>query len=848
MSWHCCRCACGNSGNTGRRLGWSAIFLSAVLIGHVGRARCDEPASAATQPELLLRMASGSPGRYVSERWGTTRAIVTNKGTDPQTALVVVTPPGSQGLQYAKEFTVPGGSSYQTSWPVRLGTVDSQTVDVPYLMFPQGSEDGLIHRKEHDDFVPNYSALVETNRALGLTGLMADPEEPTSQIDSTLNLLRLMSYSRRMQQNVNMLQPAEMSHYGESLDSLDQLTITSSKLLHHPHAIESVRTWLQRGGRLWIRLDRTGVAVARALLDDALPLSDVGETSTNNVLLTLNPDYRHTTYPTREVERTFDEPIRYVRVVQEGGEAIWEIDGWPVAIRIAVGRGMVIVTTVDSAAFCVRLGPPERGAPEYGLIPSAGLIQTALFSQRQQPLLRQESVTEQAATVIGYQIPSRFTAIGLTLCFPALLLLTGIWLQRRERGERLIFLLPVLAILVALPAIGIGSLGRRVAPRTVIETAFVQSVPGARHLVSDGYAAVFDFGQESLDVSGSNGTIVEVDIDPTNRDYRSLVWTGAETSHWDGLAQPNGIRTFRERSIETLERPLFVTATFDEKGVVGNLDAGGLTDVGDLIIAGGSPDRMSLQLDSTGQFRGTADDVLATGNFSGSALVTDQQRRRAEIYASVFDMTGRDDAFPDRPSLLFWAQSSRQMLKVGESDMRQERSLLVCHPLQVEPPAIGQKFTVPSPFLVLRTMADADGKGFSPIFDNAKRRWLSTENGAHSFMQFEMPSVCLPFEVSSAELALVIRAGSRSVRVSAGSLESQSVVSELGSPLGRKQIVIPVELIRESCRSGKLYVSIIVSDLEESLQTDGSTEEQNDDWEIFHLGLTLTGERSAEGR
>ena len=612
------------------------------------------------------------------------------------------------------------------------------------------------------------------------------------------------------------IKPADLSSHGECLEPLDQLTITSSELLDYPDAIESIQAWLQRGGRLWIRLDRTGIDVARALLDDALPLSVVGETTTNSVLLTLNPEYRQSTFPTREVERTFDEPIRYLRVVQDGGEVFWNIDGWPVAIRIPLGRGAVVVTTVDSEVFCVQRSGPGNDASEYQyqLIPSAEPMQRALFVNRQEPLLGETAVAEQAASIIGYRIPSRMTAIGLTLCFPALLLGAGVWLQRREKGERLILLLPLLAILVAIPAVGVGSLGRRVAPKSVIETAFVQSVPGSRRLVSDGYASVFDFGSEALKVSGSEGTIVEVDIDPTNRNYRQLVWTGVDTCHWEGLQQPDGIRTFHARSLETLQGPLSVTATFDENGVVGKLDSGGLTETGDLIFAGMSPDRMSLKLDSAGQFRGTPADVLAFGNFSGGQFVSDQQRRRAEIYASVLDITGRDLAFPQAPSLMFWAQSNRQMLDIGDSDVRRERSLLVVHPLRMERPKVGTQITIPSPFISLRTMQDSEGNGFSSVFENGKRQWLKSESSSRSFMEFQIPSVCLPFEVDTAILELFIRAGSRTVTVSVGSFESQTVVSQLDSPLGAQSIKVPADLIRESCRDGKLYVALNVSDLD----------------------------------
>ncbi|MBC7967351.1 MAG: hypothetical protein H7Z17_15655, partial [Fuerstia sp.] len=312
---------------------------------------------------------------------------------------------------------------------------------------------------------------------------------------------------------------------------------------------------------------------------------------------------------------------------------------------------------------------------------------------------------------------------------------------------------------------------------------------------------------------------------------------------------PDGILTFSERSLESLQRPLSVTATFDEDGVTGTLESGGLTEPGELIVAGMSPDRMSLTLDSAGHFRGTPQNVLAVGNFSDRTWVSQQQHGRAEIYGSVFDNTGHDQAFPAVASLLFWAQSNREMLDIGGSDVRRERSLLIVHPLRMERPEIGRRITIPSPFISLRTVPDSKGHGFSSIYDNGKRQWSKTEASSRSFMQFQIPAVCLPFEVDTAELELFIRAGSRTVTVSAGSFESQATVSKMDSPLGAQSISIPADLIRESCREGKLYVALNVSDLDEVQKVNDDedlSQTQNDYWEISRLGLTLTGRRTAE--
>ncbi len=843
-------CSCDSSaespGGWMFRYGRFVFLLSACTVLFAGTlVEADEP-KVAGDSEWKVRVIAGGIGRYVAGRWGMTKVVASNSGTSTQSGLVVVTPPGSEGLQYAKTIAVPAGASFETTWPVRVGAVNTKLSDFAYLAFPGGLEDGLIHKKTHDEFLPNYSGMVELNPRFGFKGFLSDRGEPTEHLDATLILLRAFLNSQTQEQKVLAINAEDLSQQSECLEPLDQLTVTSSTLLNFPHAIASIRAWVQRGGNLWIRLDRTGLDPARAILSDALPLSVVGETTTNNVTLTLNATYRQSLFPTRQVERTFDEPIRYVRVMQAGGDVMWSIDDWPVAIRVLVGRGNVIVTTVDSSVFFQRRERQQENTPEFQLIPSAEVMQQTLFANRQESMLRQTDVSEQAASVIGYSIPSQSTAILLTLCFPVLLLALGIWLQRREKGERLIFLLPALAGLVALPAIGIGSLGRRVAPSTVIETGLVHSVPGWNRLVSDGYASVFDVGTNALEVTGADGAILELDSDSTNRSYRQLVWSGADSSRWKNLDQPDGIQTFAERSIESLDRPVSVTASFDENGVVGNLDSGGLKETGDLIIAGFGSDRMSVTLESDGSFHGTPQDVLANGNYINSRLVTDQQHRRAEIYASVFDTTGRDRAFPETASLMFWTQSNHASLNIGDATARRERSLLCVHPLRMTSPDVGAMFTIPSAFISFRTTTDADGNGFSGVYDNAKRKWSKTEAASSSFLQCQIPEVCLPFEAETAEINLTIRAGSRTLSLSAGGYDSQAMISTVISPLGKLTMTIPPDLIRESLRNGKFYLKVSVSDLENSEQDYEASATQDDYWEISQLQCTLTGKRTAE--
>ena len=108
MPTHCCSpLACVWLRRSGRLL----QILSAFAVLSTALAFADEPAAEGS-PEWSARVNSGGIGRYVTGRWGMAKALASNSGTTTQAGLVIVTPPGSQGLQYAKKFSVPAGASF----------------------------------------------------------------------------------------------------------------------------------------------------------------------------------------------------------------------------------------------------------------------------------------------------------------------------------------------------------------------------------------------------------------------------------------------------------------------------------------------------------------------------------------------------------------------------------------------------------------------------------------------------------------------------------------------------------------------------------------------------------------
>lgn len=802
------------------------------------------PATDEDGPQVTANVHPGGSLRYASNRWGAVKATVANESDGEQTILVVTTPPGAEGLQYARRITVPARSVFDAQFAVKMGVVEKGTHELGYLVFPGGTDEGqLTHVDEQEGPLPSLTVPMDGG-SIGLAGWISDPDETPWSGRYTSGLLRALRFEQHRSQLLVSVQPVELTGLAECLEPLDSLGVSSSKLIDFPLACESIRNWVQRGGRLFVFLEQTGPELVPELLGDTLSLTVVGRTSANQVRLDLNPAFRTDRYPVREVTATFDEPVEMLRVMFDGGEMMWSVDGWPVAVHVPVGAGHVTVTTISPEVFVRPAANPDFDRPAYSLVESMRPMVSAFASPRAVPLINEAAMTTQATTAVGYRIPSQSRAALLALVFPVALLGVGLWLLRRGAGQKLVWVLPLLAVLGALPAVGLGLQTRAVAPETVIETQIVHAVPGARVQAGSGYAAWYSPRPSELNLQMDQGVVLENRADSMNRDYRRQVWDGPESSRWQNLNQPAGLRTFTTYSRTEHPTGLRAVVSFDESGLTGIFQGGGFQQPADLLLASSSPDRLSLRLAADGTLSAGPDDVLAPGRYTAGTLMSDAQRRRSLLLDAVFSNKDRVERFPEVPSLLFWATEAQSPLVPEDSGVRGERETLVVLPVQFSAPPAGQRITIPAPLLPYQMAVTAEG-GRSSMFDNARRQWSRQESPGAALLQFDLPVVCLPFEPQSAEVELLIRAGSRQVTLSAGDPAALQSVASLSSPLGTQTFEIPADVIRSSSRVGKIYLQLQVGELDKSLNSENSSGEQDDSWAVERLLLTLRGQRVA---
>ncbi|MFO1003836.1 MAG: hypothetical protein U0936_26190 [Planctomycetaceae bacterium] len=470
----------------------NSLFLVALIVGQIGSSSNADEAkitpSNRAEESLSLEMAQGGIGRFRPDHWGMVKGRIANHGDQPATCLTVVTPEGSGGLQFARRMTIPSQVVFESNWPVYIHQAKaSGGVEFQYLFFPQGEDDGVIRHNKGSGEIPTFSGITQFE-LLPLCGHVAD-SGPNSIRETSVNvLLGIMRHSAYAKTSVTSIKPSEITADPECLDGLSQIAVTDSNLMAFPQACEALRTWTLRGGRLLIAVDKTGPAVVEALLGDSLPITVVGESTTNSVQLEINPEYSRTQYSVRSVMREFSEPIGYVRVIPGSCEKIWTVDGWPVSVTKAIGRGRVLLTTISAEAFYEPNENALEGHPKHSLIASCRRMQEAMFKTQADSVIEQSVAADQAAALIGYGIPSRRVALVLLGVFPVGVLVIGLYLQKRSSGEQLVFVVPGLAMVAALPALVIAFQIRSVAPTTVIESIVVNSSPGLTNQPADGFA------------------------------------------------------------------------------------------------------------------------------------------------------------------------------------------------------------------------------------------------------------------------------------------------------------------------------------------------------------------------
>lgn len=758
-------------------------FLAVVLCLSAAASVVSAHAQSAEPARPQLSMADGEAGilQYLPGTWGMVSVAGYNPTNKPAELLVVTYFDGHPHLQFGRRFWLPPQSQRKAWYPVLPPAhvpEDQKRFDVTTLvMQPDQTQDAVIKSGGGDML---RTGLLPLTREGPVTAMIA-PEE---QVDSTHQAVAAMRQSRELRIAVpNFRDP--LPPMVQMLDGLDQLVISGDTLCDDTAALLAVRRWLHDGGRLWIMLNQVQPSTVARLLGTEFRVSIVDHVDLTHVEIVTT---RETAIPRPPTARDFDEPVEMVRVLGPEIEPVHTVNGWPASFWQPAGRGHVLFTTLEARAWTRDRRPddpkPKHGGPPFYKVALEELqmLGAELLEPRRAPAIDPADFDRFVSSQIGYRIIGRETVLLVLGLFCLLLVFIGLGLAAVGRLPLLGWIGPGLAIVAAVALTVLGQQNRSSVEPTLAIGQFIETAEGVDDLRLRGLLATYHQHETDAPMGADEAALFVPDRRGREGSIARMIWTDMNRWAWHHVSLPSGVREASLSYAAELSKPIAAQLGFGPEGATGRLEPGPMQGAADAIVLAPAAPGLGLQLAEDGTIRGGIDDVLSEGQYVAGTMLDDrQQRRQAMLRAALND---DDPPYPDRPTVLFWAEP----LDIGlvfDPALRRVGSSLVAVPLVIEPPTPGTVMAIPSTFIPYRSVPLPGQPGGSTLYDNARHRWIGpVTDPSQTHLRFRLPRELMPLRISNAELSVAINAPSRKMEIVAVREGEIVPLFEQQSPVG----------------------------------------------------------------
>lgn len=800
------------------------------------------PAADGSDGEVVQRSTPAGIGRFRRGAWGVTGVSIVNRSQQPMRVTSGLYFDGDPLSQFAREVWVPANASRTTWIAVQPPEARTDELRIRPFLYRRASDGGEELVTASGELM--FDAETVPTAAPSVTVVLHDGfGEPHPSFATTREMAVAMRLAARLTRNLTVLPVDDIPAFAQGLDAVDHIVLAGDRIAESPVGLASVRTWLHRGGRLWILLDQVEMRTVERLLGDALEVSEV-----DRVRLAATELYNLVKQAPSGPPIEHDEPVEFVRVLAPQVDVTHEVDGWPAAFRMNVGHGRVVVTTISAGAWIrPRLAHEQASSLEYNstFVARPGLEEVSDYLTRPlspAPLTGAQwrpYISEQ----IGYRIPGRPVVLSVLVLFWTGLIGLGVWWQRTARLERLAVAGPVLALFAAAPLVLMGEQSRRAIPATAAVAELVEVGPGATEIHSTGLAAMFSPEPNSAVISGGNGRLLIPDRDRVEGSVRRLVWTDLDDWRWENLTLRAGLDFGVVEQHASLSQTMRAVGTFGPDGLTGRLELGPYDRPADGLIATTGSHALAANVQPDGRFFAGLSDVLPPGVALPGSLLSDEQRRRNVVYQSL--LAPRSDfTYPDRPMVLVWAEPADSELTFPDR-MQRTASSLVAIPLEFRAPPPGSDVFLPAPLLAFEVRSTADAAQ-TTAYDPRTRKWEKTSYATTALLRFRVPAAVLPLSPSRATLSLSLRAPMRTVAIATGGAGNLSQLSLLEDAVGVYEFSIeePQGLVLDA--EGGLHVQLTVSDLNEERAAELETRDVDRSWQLDFIQLELWGRTEGE--
>ncbi len=760
-------------------------------------------------------VGSGAAARHVPGKWSTLNVNVQNNTNEDSQETAIVTFGEDSSLQYARKVWVPAGAR-RTSWmPVKI----PEDLSPSDPLLPMTS----IHLKETESgeqFQADVTGMSTTSGSVMLSwsdfrtgtilGDRPTTKEEAIEFDKIREAIYLGSDSVAADdpgQGVVEFSSKLVSPSPRGMDSLDQMIIASDDFFTDSGSVSRLQGWLQNGGMIWIMADRVSPESARRLLGDVAAYHVVDRVELNE--FEFQGIAKHVSVKAPKPEPwSSEEPVELVRVVIDGQQVLYSIDGWPAAFWANVGKGQVLITTLEASGWTKDQEPT---------LAYQDLAQQ-FFIRREQMVSATDPMLPFLDKEIGYKIPRRgqiATTLGL---YSLALLIIGIVLAKRRSLQQMAWVVPVATLCAAGFLFYLGSRQTGSVPSTIATGQLAVIDPQTATAQVSSVSAVYSQESRTLALQSPSSTLTEVRQAGSSGQVRRIVWEDDGGSRWDHLKQPPGVvRHIESEATIQLSQPWAIQGTFTKDGFQGSILGGPEADAGeqnasasryeDAIVLGTGFPSLALKPGANDQFQGGVDALMAEGQFIADDFMTDLQRSRQALVREL--STASPPLIPSDRRMLVWTDP----IDVGvqfDDDFQRRGSALTLLPIQLKAVPTGQDFVVPATFVDLKQRAGS-GAG-RIIYDDRVGKWL---DGLNEPIEVEMlcrvPDVALPAKLTRATAQVRVNAPSRTLRLHTLVDGQRKSVFERANPNGAIEFAIEQDNLQADA-SGDVHLIVSISD------------------------------------
>jgi hypothetical protein len=789
-------------------------------------------------PPSLQSMGPDGLRRDVTESAWTVGVGLRNPAAEDINVRVLSYYPAVPDWQYGRDLWVPGRAAIRSWYGIGPPppTPDRSLLEFNSFLYVGGSDPDHLLRPREGRLAQSHltqfhrrelSTAVLLDSAVDDTGLDLSPRD-RARLQEVRDLARVFRNCLGASETVSIVTRPLLPPAPETFEALDHILLASDRIAEDVGEQDALRGWVQRGGTLWVLLDRVQPNTVAAVLGDAVELTVVDRISVTEIDVRNGPANGSQLSGERWEA---DDPVEFVRAVVPGQAVLHTLDGWPASSVAEVGRGRVFFTMLGPRGWVRPRGPRDGRSPypDHPNLPVArppfDALATAFRAGSEQPAFTDRDLRPYATAQVGYAVVSRGVVV---LMFGALFLALGAGafaFGRKGWLEHLGWLGPALALGTAGAVILLGERTRSTVPPTV---AAVQVATAAGDEVDvHGLAALYRPSAGSSPVGTEGGGQLEVDTGGLEGRVCRRVQTDLDRWHWENLEMPAGVRTASFQYTASTQEPVVASARFGPDGIAGRLAAGPFRNPGDCLLHTPTLRLLTVRLEADGSFRAGSADVLPPGQYLTDRLLNDRQRDRQLLYAKLL-VEPQPRYLVGRPLLLAWADPVDLPFALVPH-ARQVGSALLAVPLQYVRTPAGTRVTIPGPFLECRRDNGV------PVRD-LKGSWY----GMRARLRFQVPRPVLPLRVEQARLTMNLSAPSREVVIGAFAGDQLIEVRRFQNFSGLGRVDIDDARLLRLDEQGGLSLSLTVAGMPENSGPKGPSAAA--DWSVGSLNLELQGQ------